>query len=101
LAAVLAIIVASPVHSQPSEADALQRFQSLTAQSEEAYQSGKYAKGTELAEGALRLAVETFGDRDPQTVNRRPTLTPPDLGPKWLYQRRNCRFLEDLIGAQS
>ena len=34
-------------------------------------------------------------------VNRRPTLTPPRLGSKWLYQQRNCIFLDDLIGVQS
>jgi hypothetical protein len=36
-----------------------------------------------------------------EIVNRRPTLTPPRLGSKWLYQQRNCIFLDDLIGVQS
>jgi aryl-alcohol dehydrogenase-like predicted oxidoreductase len=37
----------------------------------------------------------------PQLVNRRRTLTPPQLCPKWLYALKNSSFHEDTIGAQS
>ena len=62
--AALAIMVAWPVHAQaPTE------WQSLNAQMEEAYRPGDYVRGTAIAEHALKLARQMFGNRDPITLN--------------------------------
>jgi tetratricopeptide (TPR) repeat protein len=68
LATVLAIMAALPAHAQSPMTDVLQQWQSLTAQVAEAFQAGDYTKGSAIAEEALRMAQQTFGDRDPRTL---------------------------------
>jgi len=69
LVAALAIISAWPVKAQLPTANSPQQLQSLNAQVEEAYRAGDYVRGTALAEHALGLARQTFGNRDPRTLN--------------------------------
>jgi tetratricopeptide (TPR) repeat protein len=57
-----------PAGAQSLAADRPQQWQSLNAQAKEAYQAGDYSKGIALAEKALALARQAFGDRDPQTL---------------------------------
>jgi CHAT domain-containing protein/Tfp pilus assembly protein PilF len=68
LAAAVATLFASPAGAQPGKAAAQRQWESLSAQVSKAYQAGDYAKGIPLAEQALRLARQTFGDRDPKTL---------------------------------
>jgi CHAT domain-containing protein/tetratricopeptide (TPR) repeat protein len=53
--------VEAKINAQP-------RWRSLNAQAVEAYRVGNYPKGTTLAERALKLSRQTFGDRAPQTL---------------------------------
>jgi hypothetical protein len=66
--ATIAIMVVSPAGARSPAADGPQQWQSLNAQAREAYQAGDYSKGIALAEKALGLARQTFGDRDPRTL---------------------------------
>src|SRR5260370_14362218 len=67
--ATLAMMVVSPGGEQSPEADGPQQWQSLNAQEMEAYQAGDYSKGIALAEKALGLARQAFGDREPRTLS--------------------------------
>jgi tetratricopeptide (TPR) repeat protein len=62
-AALLAIIVTLPAQAPT---DARRQWEVLNGLSTDAYQAGNYSKGISLAEQALRLARQTFGERDPQ-----------------------------------
>jgi CHAT domain-containing protein/Flp pilus assembly protein TadD len=57
-----------PVEAQTPTAEALRHWQSLNAEVLAAVGAGDYAKGIAVAEEALGLARQTFGDRGPQTL---------------------------------
>jgi tetratricopeptide (TPR) repeat protein len=67
-AAALACVVAWPASPQSPASDAQQRWQSLSRQAIDAYDTGDYPNGIALAQQALRLASQTFGNRAPQTL---------------------------------
>ena len=68
--AALVIMVALPAAAQSPATDAQYQLQSLDVLVEEAYRAGDYSKGIALAERALGLARQTFGDRDPKSLAR-------------------------------
>jgi CHAT domain-containing protein/Tfp pilus assembly protein PilF len=53
---------------KPPTPPSQQQWESLNAQAIEAHRAGDYIRGTPLAEAALRLARQTFGDRAPLTL---------------------------------
>jgi ATP/maltotriose-dependent transcriptional regulator MalT len=68
VAAALVTLIGYAFHAQATEADAEHQWQALNAQVMTAYQAGKYSEGTPLAEEALELAQQTFGERDANTL---------------------------------
>jgi CHAT domain-containing protein/tetratricopeptide (TPR) repeat protein len=61
-------MVALPAVAQVPNADSERQWQSLNAQVMEAYREGDYRNGIVLAEQGLRLARQTFDERNPRTL---------------------------------
>src|SRR6266849_4188264 len=66
--AALAIMVVWPAGAQVPTTDAAYRWQSLNEQLADGYQAGDYPKAVALAERALELARQAFGERELRTL---------------------------------
>jgi CHAT domain-containing protein len=66
--AAFAILVAPFATARAPKANPSQQLQSLATQMGEAAKAGDYRRGIPLAQQALRLARQTFGNRDPKTL---------------------------------
>ena len=71
---VLAIIAAWPAEGKGPATNPRLQWQELNGLAQHALLAGDYSKGAALAEQALRLARQNFGDRDPQTLTSLNTL---------------------------